>query len=84
MSETRWITIYFTDGTDISFKFPDQEIADHLVQSAFERILGQQMLLLEGEGAVYMFPYSNVKYIKVQPAPESLPEGTIQDVQLLK
>ena len=84
MSETRWITIYFTDGTDISFRFPDQEIADHLVQSTFDRILGQQMLLLEGEGAVYMFPYSNIKYIKVQPATESLPEGTIKDVQLLK
>ena len=84
MSETRWITIYFTDGTDISFKFPDQEIADHLMQSAFERMLGQQMLVLEGEGSVYMFPYSNIKYIKVQPVIGSLPDGTIIDVQLLK
>ncbi len=83
MSETRWITIYFTDGTDISFRFPDQEIAEHLMQSTFERVLSQQMLVLEGEGAVYIFPYNNIKYMKVQPVTDTLPEGTVTNVQLL-
>ncbi len=84
MSETRWMTIYFTDGTDVSFRYPDQEIADHLVQSTFERVLTQQMLVLEGEGVGYMFPYSNIKYIKLQPVGDTLPEDTIRGVQLLK
>lgn len=84
MSETRWITIYFTDGTDVSFRYPDQEIADHLLQSTLDRVLNQKMLVLEGEGVGYMFPYSNIKYIKVQSVGDTLPEGTIRGVQLLK
>lgn len=84
MSEARWITIYFNDGTDVSFKYPEQEIADHLLKSTVDRVLNQQMLILEGEGAVYFFPYHNIKYIKSQPAGETLPEGTIRGVQLVK
>ena len=84
MSETRWITINCTDGTDISFRFPDQEITNLLVQRAFEGVLGPQIRLLEGEAVVNMFPDSNIRNIKVQPSTESLPEGSIQDVQLLK
>ena len=84
MSETRWMTIYFTDGTDVSFRYPDQEIADHLLQSTFERVLTQQMLVLEGDGVGYVFPYSSIKYIKVQPVGDTLPEDTIRGVQLLK
>lgn len=84
MTETKWITIYFTDGTDLSFRYPEQQIADHLLQSTLDRVLSQQVLILEGEGAAYMFPYSNIKYIKLQPVGETLPEGTIRGVQILR
>jgi hypothetical protein len=83
MSDSRKVTIYFTDGTDVSFRFPQQDLEEASIKSVMDRVFNHQLLMLEGDGALHMFPYNNIKYIKVTPAGDVLPEGTITGVQLL-
>lgn len=83
MEEPRRMTIYFTDGTSLIVRFPEQEIDETTYQSTMERVLGQQMLIMESDGAAYMFPYTNIKYIKVHPTDAPYPEGTLRGVEVV-
>ena len=83
MSEPRMMTIYFTDGTDLKVRFPKQDIEESKKKTTIERILNQQLLVLEGDGAAYMFPYHNIKYIKLSPSDMPLPDSTVRGIQIL-
>ena len=83
MTEPRRMTIYFTDGTSLIVKFPKQEVDEQTYQATIERVLEQQMLIMESEGAAYMFPYNNIKYIKVHPVDAPYPEGTLKGVEVV-
>jgi hypothetical protein len=76
MTEKRWMTIYFNDASEMQFKFPKQ--ADHInVVTEINKLLQGNHLLVDVEGVLYMFPFANIKYIRVSPAPEKLPDTAI-------
>jgi len=83
MSNSRKLTIYFIDETSVNFRFPEQDIDERTMSKTLDRVLNQQVLILEGDDTVYFFPYNNIKYIKMTPSSKKLPYGTIQGVQLL-
>lgn len=68
----------------MTFKYPKQVSSDHSIQKTIEKIIEGQHLILEGDGTFYMFPYNNIKYIRITPSDgSSLPLATIKGVSLV-
>jgi hypothetical protein len=82
MKNDRRITIAFTDGTDMQFEFPKQIDDASKIATALRKTLSENQLVLAVEGAMYTIPFSNVKYIRVSPCPDKLPETAILGVRL--
>ncbi len=82
MKDERRITVYFTDGSDLEFEFPMQADDDANVATAIRKTLNENQLILEVEGAMYTIPYNNVKYIRLSPCPDKLPDTAILGVRL--
>ncbi len=82
MKDEKKITVYFTDGTDLQFEFPNQADGDANIATAIRKTLNENQLVLEVEGAMYTIPYNNVKYIRVSPCPDKLPDTAILGVRL--
>ena len=82
MRNDRKITIHFTDGKDLQFEFPAQIDDPSKVGTMVRKALTENQLILEVEGAMYAVPYANVKYIRVSPCPERLPDTAIRGVRL--
>ncbi len=82
MSEKRWLTIHFTDNTEMRFDFVSQSIDPEILTAVVEKVTESNKLILEVEGVMYMFPYANIKYIRVSPCPEVLPETAIKGVHI--
>lgn len=82
MDMKRWLTLHFTDGTEMRFDFPDQDHDPTRIGALIEKSVESNKLILEVEGVMYMFPYSNIKYVRVSPCPEKLPETAIRNVML--
>jgi len=45
-------------------------------------MLEHPMLLVEADGALLMFPFSNIKYLQVYPSPPKLPDYVIKGATL--
>ncbi len=82
MSDKRWLTIHFTDNTEMRFDFTKQDIDPTIIGEVVEKVTESNKLVLEVEGVMYMFPYANIKYIRVSPCPENLPETAIKGVHI--
>lgn len=82
MEEKRWLTIHFTDGTEMQFDFQVQDLDLSSLGDIMEKSVESNKLILEVEGVMYVFPYTNIKYIRVSPAPDLLPDITVRGVQL--
>ena len=82
MSKDRRITIHFTDGKDLQFEFPVQIDDPGQIGTMVRKALAENQLVLEVEGAMYAVPYANVKYNRVSPCPDKLPETAIKGVRL--
>jgi len=82
MQEDRRITIYFTDGTDLQFEFPIQADSTQNIATGIRKTLNENQLILEVENAMYAIPYNSVKYIRVSPCPDKLPDTAILGVRL--
>lgn len=82
MDETRWMTVHFIDGTEMRFDFVVQDIDLVSLGEAMEKAIESNKLVLEVEGVMYLFPYQNIKYIRVSPSPEMLPEIAVRGVRL--
>jgi hypothetical protein len=82
MTNKRWLRIHFTDGTDMQFDFIKQDHDPNKIEKIMEKAVKSNQLILEVEGVMYMFPYSNIKYIRVSPCPENLPDTAIRGVTI--
>jgi hypothetical protein len=82
MEDTRWMTIHFNDGTEMRFDFIIQDIDLVSLGEAMEKAVESNKLVLEVEGVMYLFPYQNIKYVRVSPCPELLPEIAVKGVRL--
>jgi hypothetical protein len=78
MSTKKGLNIYFTDGKEVFIEFPQQVANSNYVEKRLDEILKHDHLLAEVDGTLMLFPFSNIKYIQVNPAPESLPGYVIK------
>lgn len=84
MAEKRALTIHFTDGTKLSFDFPKQVSEEHMIANRIEQALKHQYLMVEADGAVLMFPFSNIKYMQAYPAPAKIPDYMIKGASIVQ
>jgi hypothetical protein len=82
MAERR-MTIHFSDGTRLSFTFPQQAADGYSVSSRVEEALRAQYLLVECEGSMMMFPFASIKYVQVHPAPSPVPPNAVHGAKLV-
>ena len=78
MKLDRGLAVHFTDGTSLSFEFPQQTENQYARQILMREILSERMLMIESEGAMYFVPFDNVRYMTAYPAPGELPKNTIR------
>ncbi len=78
----RELTIFFIDGSKLSFAFPQQ--ADrHQVVRRMEELLKNETLKIEADGVLFLFPLSSIKYVQAIPAPDSLGDGVISGASVV-
>ncbi|WP_163338190.1 hypothetical protein [Desulfopila sp. IMCC35008] len=82
MDDMRWMTIHFNDGSEMRFDFIIQDLDLVSLGKAIEKAVESNKLVLEVEGVMYLFPYENIKYVRVSPSPEMLPEIAVKGVRL--
>ena len=74
MEDKRWMTIFFTDGTNLKFDFPRQLDDTSKIGTMLKKALNDKQLVLEVDDMMFTIPFVNVKYIQVYPCPEKLPD----------
>lgn len=77
MSADRILTIFFNDGTKLSFAFPQQAQA-HEVATRMEEFLKREHLKIEADGVLFLFPLTSVKYVQAAPVPAALGDDVIR------
>ena len=78
MADERGMTIHFTDGSKMNLSFPKQVKSEETVSVRLEKILDKATLMVEADGALLVFPFSNIKYLQVYPSPPKLPDYVIK------
>ena len=79
MDEQRGITIHFTDGSKKLLEFPRQlSPGDLAAADKLKAMLEQRNLMVEAEGALLVFPFENIRFVQIYPAPKKLPAGVIR------
>lgn len=78
MENKNWIIIGFIDGTQMKFEFLVHNVDYSFLVDLANRTAESNKLILEAEGVLHIFPYANIKYIKVSPSPEILPDITLR------
>ncbi len=84
MEDKRWMTIFFTDGTNLKFGFPRQLDDTSKIGTMLKKALNEKQLVLEVEDMMFTIPFVNVKYIQVYPCPEKLPDTAIRGAVLME
>ena len=83
MADERGMIIHFADGTKMDVTFPKQTKFEDSVSVRLEKVLDKPALLVEADGALLVFPFSNIKYLQVYPAPPKLPDYVIKGASLV-
>ena len=83
MADERGMVIHFTDGSKMDLSFPKQVKHDDSVSVRLEMMLEHPVLMVETDGALLMFPFSNIKYLQVYPSPAKLPDYIIKGATLV-
>lgn len=75
----RHITFFFNNGTEFRVRFPKQGGTDPAtLMGSVRRALDADKLSFEIDGDLFVIPMRNVQYIRITPAPESLPADVIR------
>ena len=82
MENKRWMTIFFTDGSNLRFDFPKQADDISNLGTMIKKAMNQNQLILEVEGTMFSIPFVNIKYIQIYPCPDKLPDTAIHGVKL--
>ena len=78
MSEKRGMVIHFVDGSSKTLEFPEQQKDEQVRMQRIKQALEARHLVVEADGALVIFPFENIKYLQVYPAPKKLPENAIK------
>jgi len=71
MEPTRGLTVHFTDGTKMSYGFPEQGKNIAAKQIRLEQLMKSPFLMVIADGVLTAFPMVNIKAIQL-PWDESL------------
>ena len=77
MPDERVLNIFFTDGSDMTLTFPEQGGNPHLLAKRVQSALDAKQLAIEIDNDLLVIPTNNIKYMRVSPGPEMLPETVI-------
>jgi len=75
-------TIFFNDGTKLSFASPRQTDS-HNITSKFDELLSGRHISIEADGTLLVIPLSSIKYVQADPAPDVLPGSVIQGTTII-
>ena len=65
MNRDRAMTIYFVDGTHISFGFPMQRANDAARGIMLDELMAKPYLMVEADGALLVYPMTAIKSIQL-------------------
>jgi len=65
MEPTRGLTVHFTDGTKMSYGFPEQGANNAAKQMILESFLKSPYLIVIADGVLTMFPVANIKAVQL-------------------
>jgi hypothetical protein len=65
MKRDRAMIIHFMDGTNVSFTFPAQQANSFGSTLLIEELVQSPFVLVEAEGALLMYPVTNIKSIQL-------------------
>jgi hypothetical protein len=88
MEPTRGLTIHFTDGTKVSYGFPQQETELEAMKKRLQQTLNSPFLMVIADGILTAFPMTNIKAIQL-PVDETkvgaaLPPTTIRGATMTR
>jgi hypothetical protein len=84
MSPLVSLTVFFLDGTKVTFRYPRQSGTEAAtIAATVKRAIDADKLVLEAEGDLLVIPMKSVKYVRVTPAPPHLPAGVLRNARLL-
>jgi len=88
METTRGLTVHFTDGTKMSYGFPEQGANNAAKQIILESFMKSPYLMVVADGVLTMFPVANIKAIQI-PVDEgmagiALPQHIIRDATVAR
>jgi hypothetical protein len=78
MASNRFLTIHFTDGSNMSVTFPKQAGEPHQMLSRVQKALDANQLAMEIGDELFVVPMNNIKYMQVSPRPDKLPDTVIR------
>ena len=78
MSDKRFLTIHFTDGSKLSVTFPKHTDENYQIASRVQKALDANQLAIEIGDEFFVIPMNNIKYLQVNPRPEILPDSVIR------
>ena len=82
MTDKRFLTIHFTDGSKLSVTFPKQTEDNYQVASRVQKAIDANQLAIEIGDDFFVIPMNNIKYLQVNPRPEILPDTVIRGAAL--
>ena len=83
MAEPVRMTVFFLDGTRVSFVYPRQSGSDQAaIVNTVKKAIDAERLVLEVTGDLMVIPIRSVKYVQVSPAPPHLPSGILRGARL--
>jgi hypothetical protein len=75
------ITVHLVHGEPLKFSLEPSAAKKLGVSEDIERALQRNALAIEADNELLIIPYSNIKYVEIDPAPENLPFTIIQDAK---
>ena len=78
MTDKRYLTIHFTDGSKLSVTFPKQSDENYQIASRVQKALDANQLAIEIGDEFFVIPMNNIKYLQVNPRPDILPDSVIR------
>jgi hypothetical protein len=75
MTHDRTMTLYFNDGSKMTFEFPEQAKSAAAKQIKLSEFMNSKNVVVESEGQLMVFPMTSIKYIAFNSAGPSFFKG---------
>jgi len=77
------LTVFFLDGTKVTFRYPRQSGTDAAtILANVKKAIEADKLVVEADGDLLVIPFKSVKYVQLSPAPARLPSGILRQAHV--